>query len=144
MKRFSIICLLVFFVFMIGFGQSGKAILLDGNIITFKRFNGILVQDTIKLNKTNFLTHFPTIFNGEVREIQFEKLKSITFNKEKSVMSVIAESKTNIQFSCSAIIDEISLLIDDILTNELVVRNFDIGDRNNGSKDPKISKIIFD
>lgn len=144
MKRFSIISVLVFFVFMIGFGQSGKAILLDGNIITFKRFNGILVKDTLKPNKTDFLTHFPTIFNGEVREIQFEKLKSITFIKEKSVISVIAESKTNIQFPCSAIIEEISLLIDDVLTNELIVRNFDIGNRHKGSKDPEISKIIFD
>ena len=144
MKRFSLINILVFLGIMIGFGQSGKAILLDGNVITFKRFNGILVQDTLKPSKTDFLTHFPAIFNGEVREIQFEKLKSITFIKEKSVISVIAESKTNIQFPCSALIEEISLLIDDVLTNELIVRNFDIGNRHNGSKNPEISKIIFD
>ena len=136
--------ILVFLGIMIGFGQSGKAILLDGNVITFKRFNGILVQDTLKPSKTDFLTHFPAIFNWEVREIQFEKLKSITFIKEKSVISVIAESKTNIQFPCSALIEEISLLIDDVLTNELIVRNFDIGNRHNGSKNPEISKIIFD
>ena len=144
MKRFSVISVLVFFVFMIGFGQSGKAVLVDGNVFTFKRFNGITIQDTIKKDKNNFLIYFPTVFNGEVREIQFDKLKSITFTKDGSVINAVGESKTNIQFPCSALIEEISLLIDDVLTNELIVRNFDIGNRHNGSKDPEISKIIFD
>ena len=144
MKRFSLINVFVFLGFMIGFGQSGKVILVDGNVFTFKRLNGIVITDTVKKGKSDFITHFPTVFNGEVREIQFDKLKSITFTQNGSAINALGESKTNIQFPCSALIEEISLLIDDVLTNELIVRNFDIGNRHKGSKDPEISKIIFD
>ena len=144
MKRVLLIYLFVSVNFLIVLGQSGKAVLVDGNEIVFKRFNGMLLLDTLKPNKTDFVTHFPTVFNGEIREIQFDKLKLITFKKEKSTITVIAESKTNITFPCSAMVEEISLLIDDVLTNELIVRNFDIGKRENNSKDPEISKIIFD
>ena len=144
MKRASLIILFVFVSFMIGFAQSGKAILADGNTIIFKRFNGILVKDSLKLDGTDFLIFFPTVFNGEVRKIQFDKLKSISLNKEGSVINVMAESKTGIQFSCTARIEKISLLTDDVLTNELIVKNIDVFEKQNMNTKLLITKIIFD